>query len=218
MSVSVSSVKQAIQNFKEAHGDRYEFIKPLYTSAVEQWVVQCKHHGDTKFSLTALLKGQCCFACYGNKKKDIFEVIEEFKKVWGDTYNYSETKYVKNTLKVKINCAEHGYFWMKPSTHLKGVGCPCCRANEKYRMKTAESQDQEKATVPMQTVHCKFHGEFQYPLRRGVKSCPTCREMKAEKRQKSISLSEITSFDGLAALSNGISKVSRIVGESSKLS
>ena len=56
------------------------------------------------------------------------EVLERFKKVHGDKYDYSLIEYFDSRTKVKIICKEdgHGIFEQNPTSHLQGIGCPKC--------------------------------------------------------------------------------------------
>jgi predicted nucleic-acid-binding Zn-ribbon protein len=60
------------------------------------------------------------------KKLNTEEFILRAKRVHGDIYDYSETAYVKNGLKVKIICKEHGPFLQTPNGHLNKRGCEYC--------------------------------------------------------------------------------------------
>lgn len=54
------------------------------------------------------------------------EFIERAKKIHGNKYDYSKTKYVDCYTKVCIICNKHGEFWQLPNVHLKGSGCKEC--------------------------------------------------------------------------------------------
>lgn len=43
-----------------------------------------------------------------------------------DKYDYSKTEYKHSHSKVNIICPKHGYFMLKSSLHISGVGCPLC--------------------------------------------------------------------------------------------
>ena len=60
------------------------------------------------------------------KKLTNKEIIEKFKKVHGDKYDYSLVDYITSTIKVKILCPIHGLFIQKPNNHLNNNGCPIC--------------------------------------------------------------------------------------------
>ncbi len=80
------------------------------------------------------------------------EVIESFKKVHGDRYDYSRVVYAGSNSKVIIGCKEHGWFDQSPNNHNKGAGCPQCG-----RARIALSR-----TMNVDEVICQFievHGE-----------------------------------------------------------
>lgn len=54
------------------------------------------------------------------------QLIEKFKEVHGDRYDYGEMEYVTARTKIKIKCAEHGVFEQFIGNHLKGHGCQQC--------------------------------------------------------------------------------------------
>ena len=53
-------------------------------------------------------------------------VLERFRRVHGDRYDYSEVVYAHSQTKVEIICREHGPFLQGPAEHAKGQGCPRC--------------------------------------------------------------------------------------------
>lgn len=54
------------------------------------------------------------------------EFITKAKSIHGNKYDYSKVEYANTATKVCIICPEHGEFWQKPSSHLRGRGCPAC--------------------------------------------------------------------------------------------
>lgn len=54
------------------------------------------------------------------------EVVESFKKVHGNRYDYSRVAYTGTKNKVIIGCQEHGWFEQMVSNHKKGRGCIEC--------------------------------------------------------------------------------------------
>lgn len=53
--------------------------------------------------------------------------IERARKVHGNKYDYSKTKYINCKIKVCIICPKHGEFWQNPVNHYRrGDGCPTC--------------------------------------------------------------------------------------------
>ena len=54
------------------------------------------------------------------------EVIQRFKAVHGDRYDYSETKFANAPTKVRVICRVHGAFEIRYDHHITGQGCTCC--------------------------------------------------------------------------------------------
>lgn len=114
------------------------------------------------------------------KKLTLQQVIDSFKSVHGDRYDYSEVEYVSKDEKVRIFCKAHGEFWQSPNNHKKGQGCPDCNKKTRYNTQKLldelqpiwknSSLDFSKVTYKGMkqyvTVICKEHGEFEtYPER-----------------------------------------------------
>jgi hypothetical protein len=53
-------------------------------------------------------------------------IIEKFKNIHSDKYNYSLVDYKNSYTKVKIICPVHGEFEQNPKHHYNGVGCSSC--------------------------------------------------------------------------------------------
>jgi hypothetical protein len=69
-------------------------------------------------------------------------VIEQFKEVHGDAFDYSKVEYVDTNTKVKIRCKKHDYtFQQIPKNHKKGTTCPLC---EREKMSKLNSKGKEK--------------------------------------------------------------------------
>ena len=60
-------------------------------------------------------------------RKNVYDFIEDAKKVHGNKYDYSKVDYNGCKEKVCIICPEHGEFWQTPDNHLQKKGCPICR-------------------------------------------------------------------------------------------
>jgi G:T-mismatch repair DNA endonuclease (very short patch repair protein) len=55
------------------------------------------------------------------------QIVEEFKKIHGNKYNYSKVIYENNKIPVIIVCNKHGEFKQRPNNHKNGQGCPECK-------------------------------------------------------------------------------------------
>ena len=61
-----------------------------------------------------------------SKTKTTEQFIEEAKKIYGDSYDYSLVDYKNSHEKVKIICPIHGIFEQIPYNHLRGKKCLKC--------------------------------------------------------------------------------------------
>jgi|TARA_B100000029_G_scaffold186215_1_gene183573 hypothetical protein len=120
------------------------------------------------------------------------EVIERFKKVHGDEYDYSLVDYNGQGKKVIIICCVHGDFRQEPVSHWLGSGCPDCGNIKKgnSQRKTKEKfiersnflhnnfSEYEKVEYVNNVTHviiiCPKHGEFlQKPVSHLIgRGCP----------------------------------------------
>lgn len=109
------------------------------------------------------------------KTKDI---IEYFKEVHGDKYDYSKVEYVNSRTKICIICPKHGEFWQNYHVHKQGCGCPkCARENKSHNMgyntdsyikkaKQIHGDKYDYSKVEYNDAHdkiciiCPKHGEF----------------------------------------------------------
>ena len=107
-------------------------------------------------------------------------IVEDFKKVHGEIYNYSLVDYKTMHTKVKIICSHHGEFEQTPNAHVRQKqGCPIC-GKEKNHIKqtdTTESFIKKSKLVygdrylynktiygknahEKVTITCRIHGDF----------------------------------------------------------
>ena len=91
------------------------FLKDFYKKSTDKKIINTIKTSITKILIPAKL-------------------IEEFKKIHGDKYDYSKAESfsgsyhrIKNAkIKLAIVCKIHGEFLMTPGAHLNGSGCPMC--------------------------------------------------------------------------------------------
>ena len=123
-----------------------------------------------------------------SKKLTNEEVIERFKEIHGDKYDYSKVEYINSQTKVCIICPEHGEFWQTPEKHMNGQGCKLCsrpirdtnsfikRAKEIHGDRYDYSKVEYINTHKKVCIICPEHGEFwQTPANHMFKKgCPKC--------------------------------------------
>lgn len=84
------------------------------------------------------------------KKKTLSQVLEEFRAVHGDRYDYSLVSYKNAHTPVQIVCQKHGVFDQTPHAHRRGCGCPKCgtdRAAKATRGKARMSSQTARAIL-----------------------------------------------------------------------
>lgn len=122
-----------IEKARKIHGDDYIYENVEYINSWTKVCIICKKHGEFWQTPNSHLSGKGCKKCADERKtlnntKTTEQFIEEARKVHGDDYDYSKSKYVNSKTKICIICKKHGEFWQTPNAHLSGKqGCPICK-------------------------------------------------------------------------------------------
>lgn len=118
-----------IQEAIKKHGNRYSYHLVDYKNSQTKVKIECLKHGAYEQQPDMHLGGSGCPKCAGRYlvTKDI---IEQFREVHSDLYDYSLVVYEKAITKVDIICMTHGVFSQTPSMHKSGNGCPKCAKNK----------------------------------------------------------------------------------------
>ena len=129
------STEQFIEKAKFIHDDKFDYSKTLYLNARTKVIIICSKHGEFTQVPNNHLNGQGCPKCKIDKstielKSTTEEFIQKAKVIHNDIYDYSKVNYSNNYTKVIITCKQHGDFEQAPNVHLKGVGCPTCKASK----------------------------------------------------------------------------------------
>lgn len=184
------SNEEWVEKAKKVHGDRYDYSKSIYSGRHKKLEIICREHGSFLQTAGDHLNGQGCPICGGKKPITNKDIIERFRTVHGDKFDYSKVNYVNNHTLVNIICPTHGDFYQAPSVHEKGCGCPKCSGN--YNMSTEEFIEKAKEVhgdkydyskteyVNNSTdviIICPKHGEFKQTPHSHLVSkigCPKC--------------------------------------------
>lgn len=121
-----------LKKAKQIHNNKYDYSKVNYVNSKTKVCIVCPEHGEFWQTPNAHLSGKGCKKCAGFNKTNS-ELINQFKKIHGDKYDYSKINYVKAKEKICIICPEHGKFWMTPNKHIQGEGCPICKESKLER-------------------------------------------------------------------------------------
>ncbi|AFU62275.1 endonuclease [Acinetobacter phage phiAC-1] len=130
-----SFIKRAINT----HGNKYEYDKTIYSGSKNLLIIKCKKHGYFGQLPHNHLKGKGCVKCRIEKSAEKYmysqdKVIDKFKSVHGDRYDYSLVNYTGCKNKVTIICKIHGEFSQDAAAHTAGKGCDlCARQTLNYR-------------------------------------------------------------------------------------
>lgn len=125
------TLTEFIERSRKIHVDKYDYSKVKYINNGTKVCIICPDHGEFWQTPHNHLIGHGCPKCKNNKisaseTKTTEKFVLEARKVHGDKYDYSRTKYLSAKDKVCIICPEHGEFWQEASSHLSGCGCPKC--------------------------------------------------------------------------------------------
>lgn len=116
-----------IDEFRNIHGDRYDYSKFNYIRNRIPSTIICPEHGEFEQSATSHLRGNGCPSCSGNRRLTNIDFVKKAKEIHTIPYNYELVEYENSHKKVKILCPKHGEFEQTPNSHLSGKGCPKCK-------------------------------------------------------------------------------------------
>ncbi len=196
------SAARFIRKAKAIHGDHYDYSQVEYKGPSHKVILICTEPGHNSFTQLPgghLSGKEGCLDCrcamaQKRLRKSQAEVIEEFKAVHGNRYNYDQVQYTGSDNHVLIECAVHGIYRQLPGNHKSGNGCPSCGAAQcaqTRRLTQAEFIDRAKAVHGNRydysnvkyetsqirvTIKCPRHGSFsQIPGNHMQgQGCPIC--------------------------------------------
>lgn len=188
---SVNKQELCIKMFNQIHGDKYDYSKFTYISNSSKSIIICNNHGEfLKSPGKHIFSKSGCPRCVKNAPVSFENLLEQFKKVHKNKYDYSLSNYQNNDTKIKIICPVHGVFEQSPYSHKK-FGCAKCSGKgqlttkefiEKSQKLFSNKYDYSKTVYKNQKekvlIVCKNHGEFSMlPANhyRNKQGCPKCR-------------------------------------------
>lgn len=124
------TTEEYIEEAIKIHGDRFDYSKLVYKSAIESVIIICKIHGEfLQTPSDHKNQGSGCKKCSNVYSPSTEEWIMCAIKLWGNEYDYSNVKYESVVKKIIIVCKKHGKFKCSPNNHLhktNPTGCPSC--------------------------------------------------------------------------------------------
>lgn len=121
-----------INKSRAIHGDKFSYEKTVYINSKTKIVVTCNECGSDCLVTNSnhIYNKTGCRYCRDQKSRLTQEqFIKRAKKVHGNKYDYSKTKYRTTDEKVIITCPidGHGDFRITPNNHIRlKVNCPKC--------------------------------------------------------------------------------------------
>jgi hypothetical protein len=185
---------------KAIHGDLYDYSLVDFSKGGIPITIVCRKHGPFKQVPYKHYGGRGCPRCAiekrnaGNVRWNQEVMVERFKSVHGDTYDYSKSMYNGYMNSITISCRKHGDFIISPNKHVSGEGCRKCGLEKlakskligteeftrRAKLKHGDTYDYSKSIYtgahnPI-VVTCKLHGDFsQMPDHHwGGCGCPIC--------------------------------------------
>jgi len=145
---------------RSIHGDKYDYPDgDYYINSNTKILIYCPVHDyyfDQSPDKHIGKQQQGCHKCAG-KKLTNEERIETYQEIHGDRYGYTLVEYEKNTIKIKIECYDHGIFEQTPAAHLRGSVCPKCN----------DSIGERKVFKYLENLDIMFVQQFRYNDCRG---------------------------------------------------
>lgn len=177
-----------LKSFYATHGDKYDYSLVNYTNVDSKIRILCNVHGEFLQTPYVHKKGSGCPKCFGaGLSKE--EIIEQFKKIHGNKYNYSKIEKLRARDPVIIICPDHGEFKQRANSHKRGAGCPKCSGTMKYKLSelieeftNVHGNKYDYSKVLYSNINskviiiCPEHGEFkQIPnIHKQGSGCPKC--------------------------------------------
>lgn len=135
--------------FREVHGDRYDYSKSVYNGMAEKITIRCRKHGTFEQKAQNHLNGSGCKQCYLEEKEQ--ERLERkqklfswFKLLFNGRYTYKEDEYQREDVKIRVYCTLHGYFEVTPRLHKSGSCCPTCKEDKSFKQIIKQNLDSLK--------------------------------------------------------------------------
>lgn len=139
------TTEECIKQFKQVHGNKYDYSLVKYKNAKSKINVICLLHGTWLIKPTNHLSGYGCPDCGGSKPLDKKTFVFRAKKIHGTKYNYKLVKYINLHSKVTILCKLHGVFKQRPMAHVNlAQGCPKCN----YTISKPEAEWLDSLNIP----------------------------------------------------------------------
>lgn len=126
------SQSEVVAEFREIHGNNYNYSPVVYVNTNTKVKVVCPAHGTFEITPGHHIKGVGCRKCHNDSQKTTKEeFVARARKHFGERYDYSLFDQLPPFgEKVRMICRTHKeVFHQEPRTHMKGhTGCSKCKS------------------------------------------------------------------------------------------
>jgi hypothetical protein len=159
------TTKQFIIKANDIHNNRYDYSLVQYINTSSKVKVKCNKHGIFNVTPNDHLSNCGCPDCGIEHSKELQrkptkQFIIDAKKIHGNLYDYSLTKYINCKTKIIIICKKDGSFEQTPNAHLRGQGCPKCK----------KFKGEEKISSYLKEHNINFISQKRFEDCRGIKN------------------------------------------------
>ncbi len=152
-----SDLETFIKSAKKVHGNKYDYTYSNYTLSRIPIEIFCIKHKKSFFQKpTEHLSGSGCQMC-GREKMSLsnkYLTTEIVKnrciEIWGNTYDYKDTKWENGNDKITVSCPKHGLFKINFHNHTsRQNGCKKCA----YKHRKKQNEWLKYHNVPNDDMH-----------------------------------------------------------------
>lgn len=122
------TLSEWVDEFNKVHNFYYDYslVVDSELKSLTKIQIKCPIHGVFTQTAKNHKRGDNCPKCHRRGiTRD--ELVGEFKKVFGERYDYSQVKFDTLKDRVDVGCIDHGFFSVAIYQHLyQKVGCPYC--------------------------------------------------------------------------------------------
>ena len=194
--------KEWVKYLTKIHKNLYDYSLSDFTKGVMNKIqVICRTHGIWEVTLDNHSSKQSgCPKCKG-KKWNLNDFINEAKKIHADKYDYSNSIFINQNTKLKIECSKHGIFEQTPHHHVfQKQGCFKCgrEISSQKHIKAPHYLEQQAKKIHFEDykykwetyvgylkvmdIECLKHGIFKQTIANHIQGqgCPICKKSKGE--------------------------------------
>lgn len=169
-----STKEQFIEKSIQVHGETYDYSKVEYNNNNTKVIIICNEHGDFEQTPQGHLSGRGCIKCANKHQHTSEEWIIMAQQIHGNTYDYSNVKYISANDTVCITCKLHGNFEQLPRVHLRPNGCYKC-SQQSYSKKQIQWLECISKIKGIQIQHAMNESEYTIPFT-NLKADGFCKE------------------------------------------